>query len=291
MRFAFVRDNRETFDVGVMCSVLEVSRSGYYAHQARPESARSAEAKRLTESIRSVHKQSRGTYGSPRIHAELVSRGETCGKNRVARLMRKNGIESERTRRFRKTTDSKHKLPIAPNLLEQRFEAERANEIWVADITYIPTDEGWLYLAAEEDLFSRRVVGYSMSTSLATPLVMDALTMALGRRRPPEGLIHHSDRGSQYASNDFQELLKSHGARCSMSGKGNCYDNAPMESFFGTLKNELVHHRRFRTRAQARAEIFEFIEFFYNPWRLHSSLGYCAPEAFERTAAEVERIA
>ena len=284
MRFEFIRDHRETFRVGVMCDVLEVSTGGFYSWLGRPASARSLETRRLTGVITEIHEASRKTYGSPRVHAALSARGESCGKNRVARIMRANNLSSIRKRRFRRTTDSRHSLPVAPNLLDQDFNASRPNEVWLADITYIHTNEGWLYLAAEEDLFSRTVVGYSMGTTLEASLATDALTMALGRRHPPAGLIHHSDRGSQYASSEFQKLLDKHGIQPSMSGKGNCYDNAPMESFFGTLKNELVHHRRFATRAEARTAIFEFIEGFYNCQRLHSALGYCSPSAYERSA-------
>lgn len=271
-----------------MCDVLEVSRSGFYAWLCRPESARSRETAHLTEVIRAVHAESRGTYGSPRVHAELGTRGESCGKNRVARIMRSNELRSKRQRRFRKTTASKHALPVADNLLDQDFTAAGPNEVWVADITYIPTGEGWLYLATEIDLFSRRLVGYSMSASLETSLVVDALEMAVGRRNPARGLVHHSDRGSQYASGEFQKLLDKYGIECSMSGKGNCYDNAPAESFFGTLKNELVHHERFATRAEARTAIFDFIESFYNRQRLHSSLNYQSPVAYERAASARE---
>jgi putative transposase len=264
--------------------MLKVSRSGFYSWLRRPESPQSRETRRLTGLIRTIHQESRATYGSPRVHAELLSRGETCGENRVARIMRNNEIRSKRKRRFRKTTDSKHKLPVAPNLLDQNFNASRPNEIWLADITYIPTAEGWLYLATLEDLYSRLEVGYAMSDSLETQLVLDALQMALDRRPPPVGLIHHSDRGSQYASGDYQKRLKKYGIRSSMSGKGNCYDNAPMESFFATLKTEMVHHERFSTRAEARAMIFEFIEVFYNRTRRHSSLGYLSPAEYEMAA-------
>jgi transposase InsO family protein len=285
MRFDFIREHQETFEVGAMCGMLKVSRSGFYSWSSRPESPRSRETRRLTGLIRTIHQESRATYGSPRVHAELLSRGVPCGENRVARIMRDNEIRSKRKRRFRKTTDSKHKLPVAPNLLEQNFNASRPNEVWLADITYIPTAQGWLYLATVEDLYSRLEVGYAMSNSLETPLVIDALQMALNRRHPPAGLIHHSDRGSQYASKDYQKLLDKYGIRPSMSGKGNCYDNAPMESFFATLKTEMVHHERFSTRAEARAKIFEFIEVFYNRSRRHSSLGYLSPAEYE-TAAE-----
>lgn len=288
MRFGFIRKHMETFEVGVMCDVLEVSRSGYYAWLRRPPSARSQETARRTEMVRQIHAESRGTYGAPRVHAAMQARGETCGKNQVARIMRCNGLSSKRKRRFRATTNSKHKLPVAPNLLEQDFSASAPNSVWLADITYIPTEEGWLYLATEKDLFSRRIVGYAMSDSVGAQLAVDALRMALGRRNPPPGLIHHSDRGVQYASRGFQQLLGEHGIRCSMSGKGNCYDNAPMESFFGTLKNEMVHHEHFATRAAARLAIFEYIETFYNPERLHSSLHYQSPVEFERATMRKE---
>jgi putative transposase len=282
MRFEFIRERRETFGVGSMCEMLEVSRGGFYSWLRRPESRWSRETSRLTELIRTIHQESRKTYGCPRVHAELLSRGETCGKNRVARIMRANEIRSKRKRRFRKTTDSKHSLPVAPNLLNQDFKANRPNEVWLADITYIPTAEGWLYLASLEDLFSRRVVGYSMSNSLETQLVLDALQMAVDRRPSlVAGLIHHSDRGSQYASEAYQKRLERFDMVPSMSGKGNCYDNAPMESFYATLKTELVHHERYPTRAKARASIFEFIEVFYNGTRRHSALGYLSPAQYE----------
>ena len=264
-----------------MCSVLEVSRSGFYAWHKRGESPRQRANRRLTGLIVEIHKKSRGTYGSPRIHVELRARDERCGKNRVARLMREAEIRSKVRRKFRVTTDSSHSLPVAPNLLDQRFVATHPNEIWLADITYIPTDEGWLYLASILDLFSRAVVGWSMDSTLRTSLVLAALRMAIGRRMPGPGLIHHSDRGSQYASSEYQRLLNDHGILCSMSRKGNCYDNAVKESFFHTLKTELVHHERFRSRAAARASLFEYMEVFYNRERRHSSLGYLTPEEFE----------
>ena len=264
-----------------MCSVLEVSRSGFYAWFKRAESPREQENRRLTNLIVEIHKKSRETYGSPRIFAELQARGERCGKNRVARLMKKAGIRSKVRRKFRVTTDSSHALPVAPNLLDQHFVSSHPNEIWMADITYIPTDEGWLYLASILDLFSRTVVGWSMDSTMKTGLALDALRMAIGCRRPGLGLLHHSDRGSQYASSDYQELLKQHGMICSMSRKGNCYDNAVKESFFHTLKTELVHHVRYPTRATARASLFDYIGVFYNRERRHSSLGYLTPEEFE----------
>lgn len=264
-----------------MCTTLEVSRSGFYAWLRRDESRRSRENRRLDELICEEHERSRGTYGSPRIHAALKARGERCGLNRVADLMRKVGIRSKVKRKFKKTTNSRHAYPIAANLLAQDFSTQMPNQVWASDITYIPTDEGWLYLASTMDLFSRAIVGWSMSAGMPASLVVDALRMAIARRSPSAGMIHHSDRGVQYAAHAFQGLLDQEGIVCSMSGKGNCYDNAVKESFFHTLKTELCDHERYRTREQARASIFEYIEAFYNRQRLHSSLGYLSPLAFE----------
>jgi transposase InsO family protein len=236
--------------------------------------------------IREEHEKSRGTYGVPRIHAALQKRGEICGLHRVERLMREAGIRSKMRRKFQRTTDSKHNHPVAPNLLDQDFSTSAPNQVWASDITYIWTDEGWLFLSSTLDLYSRMVVGWSMSASMPASLVEDALQMAIDRRRPAPGLIHHSDRGVQYAAHAFQGLLERNGIVCSMSGKGNCYDNAVKESFFHTLKTELCDHEHYRTRAQARASVFEFIEVFYNRQRLHSTLGYLSPIEFEakRTA-------
>ena len=264
-----------------MCTTLEVSRSGFYAWLRRGESRRSRENRRLTELIREEHERSRRTYGSPRIHAALKARGETCGLNRVARLMQVAGIRSKVKRKFKKTTNSAHTRPVAPNLVAQDFTTSAPNQVWVSDITYIPTDEGWLYLASTMDLFSRAIVGWSMSSTMPASLVVNALRMAIDRRSPPAGMIHHSDRGVQYAAHAFQDLLDRHGIVCSMSGKGNCYDNAVKESFFHTLKTELCDHEHYRTREQARASIFEYIEAFYNRQRLHSTLGYLSPVDFE----------
>ena len=260
-----------------MCAILEVSRSGFYAWLRRGESRRSRENRRLTELIREEHERSRRTYGSPRVHAALKTRGETCGVNRVAALMRRAGIRSKMTRKFRRTTNSRHDHPIAANLLAQDFSTSTPNEVWASDITYIWTDEGWLYLASTMDLFSRMIVGWSMDSTMPASLVVDALNMAIDRRSPPAGMIHHSDRGVQYAAHAFQGVLDQHGIVCSMSGKGNCYDNAVKESFFHTLKTELCDHERYRTREQARASIFEYIEAFYNRQRIHSTLGYLSP--------------
>lgn len=268
-----------------MCSVLEVSRSGFYAWVARNESRRSCEDRRLLARIREEHERSRGTYGARRIHAVLKRRGERCGLHRVERLMRAAGIRSKVRQKFRKTTDSDHLLPLASDLLGQDFRATGPNRVWVSDITYLATDEGWLYLASTLDLYSRRVVGWAMSESLSTAIVVDALEMAIARRSPPAGLVHHSDRGTQYAAQAFRGLLERNGIRCSMSRRGNCYDNALKESFFHTLKTELCDHEHYRTREQARASVFEFIEVFYNRSRLHSSLGYLSPEEFEQRVA------
>jgi len=269
----------------LMCRVLKVSRSGYYAWRGRPESERDMENRRLVDRIRMVHKKSRKTYGSPRVHSQLVLDGERCSRGRVARLMSANGIRARGRRKFVATTDSKHDLPVAENVLGRDFSVAEPDRVWVSDITYIPTDEGWLYLAGVVDLCSRTAVGWSMSEGLERQLVMDALKMAYLRRRPCKGLIHHSDRGSQYASADYRQLLSDYGMQMSMSRKGDCWDNAVMESFFGTLKKELVHHRRYRTREEARREIFEFIEIFYNRQRLHSSLGYLPPAEYENLIA------
>ncbi len=268
-----------------MCKLLEVSRSGYYAWLKREESSRARENRLLLAEIREIHKESRRTYGAPRVQAELRRRGRRVGKNRVARLMDENGLQSRVRRRFRpKTTDSNHKLPVAKNLLKDRSPTTALDEVWVADITYIRTDEGWLYLASVLDLHSRLVVGWSMKDTLRVELTLDALDMALKVRDPATGLIHHSDRGSQYAAKDYQKILDKHGLVASMSRKGNCYDNATKESFFHTLKTELVYHEHYRTREEARASVFEYIEAFYNRERLHSSLGYRSPVEFEAAA-------
>ena len=265
-----------------MCKLLEVSRSGYYAWLKREDGPRARENRQLLAEIHEIHAGSRRTYGAPRIRAELKRRGWRVGKNRVARLMAEAGLRSRVRRRFRvKTTDSNHKLPVAENLLEGRAPPTGLDQIWVADITYIPTDEGWLYLASILDLHSRRIVGWSMKDTLRVELTMDALLMALKARSPTAGLIHHSDRGSQYAAKDYQKLVDKHGLVPSMSRKGNCYDNATKESFFHSLKTELVHHEHYRTREEAKASVFEWIEVFYNRQRLHSALGYRSPAEFE----------
>ncbi len=285
MRYRFIQQHRAQFPVGRMCAVLAVSRSGYYGWQRRPESMRDRQNRRLLVEIRAVQQTTRGVYGSPRVHAELRARGHRCGRHRVARLMRQEGIAARQRRAFKRTTNSAHRLPVAPNLLQRRFQASRPNETWVADITFIPTGEGWVYLALLVDVFSRMIVGWVLRDRLTRRLVVEALDMALGRRRPPQALLHHSDRGSQYASREYQARLSRHGIRASMSRPGNCWDNALMESVFGRIKSELVHLTDFATRAQASAEVFDYIEVFYNRQRRHSSLGYLSPAAFESSVA------
>jgi transposase InsO family protein len=271
-----------------MCRVLGVSRSGYYAWRNRPPSAAAVRREELTEEIAAIHAEVKGRYGSPRIHAELVARGHACCVNFVARLMREAGVAAKTKRKFRQTTDSNHAMPVAENVLDRAFDPEEPNASWVADITYVPTREGWLYLAVVEDLFSRMVVGWSMAETMTSRLVVGALEMALARRptlkgSSSSGLVAHSDRGSQYASDHYQRRLREERIVCSMSRRGDCRDNAPMESFFASLKKELVHHEDYATREQARASIFEYIEAFYNRVRRHSALGYVAPAEYERT--------
>jgi transposase InsO family protein len=260
---------------------MEVSVSGYYAWVKRPESERKRQNQQLLERIKQIHKQSRQTYGSPRVYVDLKKQAIPCSLNRVARLMQVNEIAARRKRKFVFTTDSKHNLPVAENKLDQDFTASKPNQKWVTDITYIPTKEGWLYLAVVLDLYSRKVVGWAMDGNMERGLVMNALRMALLARKPQKGLLHHSDRGSQYASNDYQKLLDDNKIACSMSRKGNCYDNAVMESFFATLKQERVYHQHYQNRQQAKQDIFEYIEVWYNRKRTHSTLGYVSPQEFE----------
>ena len=267
-----------------MCKVLEVSPSGYYAWRKRPASATVQRRGRLTVMIKAIHKESRRNYGSPRVFEELQARGEPCNVKTAAKIMRENGIVAKRRRKFKVTTDSNHDLPVAENLLDRQFTVAAPNRVWVCDITYIPTWEGWLYLATVQDLFSRKIVGWSMSGRITRQLVIDALEMAVDRRRPELGLLCHSDRGSQYASDDYQAVLTRHGMICSMSRKGDCWDNAVMESFYSTLKTELIYHVVFRTREEARRAVFEYIEMFYNFHRRHSTLGYLSPADFEQAA-------
>jgi putative transposase len=284
MRYRFIDEHRRQWPVRLMCQVLQVSPGGYYTWQDRPASAQQQRREALAGEIRAIHQEVKERYGSPRMHAELQARGQSCCLNTVAKLMRQHGIAAKTKRKFRCTTDSNHGLPVAENILDRQFEPVAANQVWVADITFIPTWEGWLYLAAVEDLYSRQIVGWSMSERMTSRLVVDALEMAVSRRLPGEGLLAHSDRGSQYASDHYQRLLEQHGINCSMSRRGDCWDNAPMESFFASLKKELVHHESYETRAEARASVFEYIEVFYNRVRRHSALGYLSPVEYEQAA-------
>jgi transposase InsO family protein len=284
MKFKFIADHRETFKVGRMCEVLKVSRSGYHAWATRPESRRSRENRALEDKIRVLHAASHGILGAPKIHRDLTDDGVRCGKNRVARIMRKAGIRSRVKRKFKATTNSRHNLPVAPNLLNRDFSVAAPNRTWVGDITYIWTNEGWLYLAIILDLFNREVVGWSASNRMTRQLAIDALQMAVGRRHPDKGLLHHTDRGSQYASADYQKVLKEHGMVCSMSRKGNCYDNAVAESFFGRLKAEWVNHYRYVSRPEAIQSLFYYIEIFYNRKRRHSTIDYLTPQEYGELA-------
>ncbi len=281
MRYAFIEAHRAMWRLPAMCEALAVSKSGYFAWRAGREAPRRSRDRALSVHIQAIHQQSRKTYGSPRIHHELKEQGMAVGKKRVARLMKAAGIAVLPLRRFVTTTDSDHEQPIAPNVLEQDFSASAPNERWVTDITYIPTDEGWLYLAAIMDLHSRRIVGWAMEATMHSSLVLKALDMAVTNRRPSAGLIHHSDRGSQYASEGYRSALTSHGMIASMSRRGCCYDNAAAESFWHTLKNELIYRTSFQTRDQARTEIFDYIEVFYNRTRRHTSIGNLSPVDFE----------
>lgn len=284
MKFAFIQEHTGLFPVDASCRALAVSRAGFYAWRDRPASPQAKRREDLAAQIQAIHEENRRVYGSPRIYQVLRAQGESVCENTVAKLMRAWEIRARPPRRFVPcTTDSDHGQPVAPNLLDRQFTAAQPNQKWVVDITYIPTGEGWLYLAGVLDLYSRRLVGWSMAEHMRTELVHNALEMALARRAPSTDLLHHSDRGSQYASEDYQHLLQIHQIAVSMSGKGDCWDNACMESFWGTLKGELLSQQHFATREEARASIFEYLEVFYNRQRLHSSLGYQSPEAFEAT--------
>jgi len=264
-----------------MCLVLEVSRSGYYAWFKRPKSQRQLEDEKLLVEIQKVHKLSGNRYGHRMIAKNLKNKGIKCGKNRVLKLMKKNNIFSIIPKKYKATTNSKHNYPVAANILNRKFVVEKPNQVWVTDITYVPTSEGWLYVAAVMDLFHRKIVGLAMDSNMKQDLTIKALKQAIAHERPPNGLIHHSDRGVQYASKAYQGLLNKHQFTCSMSRKGNCYDNACMESFFGTLKNELIYLNKYRTRLEARLSIFQYIMVYYNRIRLHSSLGYQSPLELE----------
>jgi transposase InsO family protein len=283
MKFAFIKEHLAGhYDLDVICRVLEVSRSGYYAWRDRPQNARQLRREELAVKVQEVYEQNRGVYGSPRVFAVLAAQGEKVCRNTVADIMKEREIRGKSKKKFvPRTTDSRHQQPVAPNLLDRQFTAELPNQKWVVDITYIPTDQGWLYLAGVMDLCSRKIVGWSMADHMRTELVSDALNMAIARRQPGAGLLHHSDRGVQYTSDDYLHLLRKNQMQISMSGKGECWDNACAESFWSTVKTERVNQEHYATHEQARASIFEYIEVFYNRQRLHSSLGYQSPEAFE----------
>lgn len=285
MKFAAISEQTDDLDVAWMCRVLGVSRSGYYAWKSRPLSARAKSDLDLIPKIEAIFHRRRRAYGSPRIARELRDFGTRVSEGRVARLMSIRGLFARPTKRFRKTTDSKHDNPIAPNLLQRRFYAEQPNQAWVADITYVRTWNGWLYLAVILDLHSRRVVGWATAPHMRTKLVLDALQRAVRDRKPPAGMIHHSDRGSQYASADYRGFLRRHQVQCSMSRKGDCWDNAVAESFFSTPKTELIHRQSFPTRRAAAEAIRNYIEDFYNPIRKHSAVGYVSPIEYEMGVA------
>ena len=284
MKYCFMDQYCSEFRVTKMCRALGVSRSGYYGWKKQPQGKRRKDEERLLIEIKESYRKSKGNYGSPRIADDLRDKGLCCGKNRVARIMKVNGIKAKTTKKFKATTNSKHNLPVADNLLKQDFTAATPNTVWVSDITYISTNEGWLYLAVIIDLFSRQIVGWAMHNRLTADFVIRALYQAIGRRRPPAGCIFHSDRGVQYACKDFRKVLEHYKFRQSMSKKGDCFDNAVAESFFHTLKVEHVYQHRYTTRAEARQSIFEYVEMYYNRQRKHSALGYRSPVSFELDA-------
>jgi transposase InsO family protein len=283
LSYRFIADHRGDCPAAWACAALDVSESGYHAWAARPPSAAERRRDGLVAAMRAIHAEVKGRYGSPRMAAALNARGHACSENTVAELMREQGIRAKAPRRFVRTTDPRHGLPVAANVLDRDFAPAGPNAAWSADITYVPTADGWLYLAVVEDLFSRMIVGWAMDSTMTSRLAVDALEMAIRRRLPGDGLVAHSDRGSQYASDHYRGLLARHGITCSMSRVAQCWDNAPVESFFASLKRELVHDERYGSREQARASIFEYVEAFYNRVRLHSSLGYLSPAEYERT--------
>ena len=290
MRYICIDRRRNQYPVRMMCRLLQVSHSGYYAWRVRPESQRAKMDRELTELIRQIHADSDGVYGAAKITAELNEQGYRCGRHKVARLMRLAGLKGCPKTTFKVTTQRDPKHPVADNLLEQDFTAEGPNERWSSDITYIKTRQGWLYLAVVMDLYSRRIVGWSMSRWISRHLVIDALNMAPGQRVPDQRLIHHSDRGSQYTSDDFRDELEKHDIQCSMSARGNCYDNAVVESFFGLLKRERVNRNYYRTRDDAKQDIFDYIECFYNRKRRHGYLGNISPAVFEERAKLQQQV-
>jgi len=282
---------RLDYPLGLLCRVFDVSRSGFYAALDRPPSQRAQDDERLKIAIKAAHVQTKETYGPLRLHQELISQGFDAGRDRVVRLWQELGLRCKQKRKFKATTNSRHGFPVADNLLNQTFVPTRPNEVWVTDITYVMTDEGWLYLAGVKDVFTCELVGYAMGSRMTQDLTAQALWRAVRSKRPAPGLIHHSDRGTQYCADDYRKLLAQFGMQASMSRKGNCYDNAPMESFWGSLKNEMIHHQRYATRANAEAAIKEYIEIFYNRQRRHSRLGYVSPALFAENFSKAKMAA
>ncbi len=287
MRYTFVRDEAKNHSIEQLCEIMEISRSSYYAYESKSLSQREETDQRLMPMVQEIFKMNRKAYGYRRVSDELKRRGENCGNYKTAGLMRKLNLRPVAKRRFKLTTDSKHSLPIFTNVLNRDFKPSKMNQAWTSDITYIETAQGWLYLAVVMDLYSRTIVGWAMDRFMAVDLVENALKMALSRRKISAGLLLHSDRGSQYASHKYQELLKQHGVICSMSRKGNCWDNAPMESFFRSLKVECVYQQSFQHREEAKSEIFSYIEGFYNRQRKHSALNYLSPREYEMAYAHL----
>ena len=285
MRYRAIQEHDRRYPIRLMCRALAVSAAGYYAWRIRPESTRSVSARTVLSAIRVIHRESRETYGSPSIWDALIKQGHRIGEHRVARLMRQDGIRAKTMKKWRATTQSHHRFPVATNTLNRQFTVASPNRVWAGDITYVWTTEGWLYLAVVLDLYSRTVIGWAMGTRLIGDLAERVLIMALANRIPATGLLHHSDRGSQYAATSYQRLLGEYGIITSMSRTGNCWDNACVESFFGTLKRELVYHRHYATREDAKQDIFEYIEVFYNRKRRHSTLGYVSPAEYEARTA------
>ena len=285
MRYRAIQEHDRRYPIRLMCRALTVSPAGYYAWAGRPESRRSVHNRTLLSAIRVIHRESRETYGSPSIWDALIKQGHRVGEHRVARLMRQHSIRAKTVKKWRAPTQSTHRLPVPENTLNRQFTVAQPNRVWAGDLTYVWTTEGWLYLAVVLDLYSRTVIGWAMGHRLTVELAEGALTMALANRKPSAGLLHHSDRGSQYAAHRYQRLLGEHGITSSMSRTGNCWDNACVESFFGTLKRELVYHRHYATRGEAKRDIFEYIEVFYNRLRRHSTLGYYSPAEFEARMA------
>ena len=291
MKYAWISDHRHAYPLAALCRVLAVSASGYADWLASGGPSHWLSDAQLLTLVRSTFAEFDGAYGAPRVYRELKAKRYPVSQERVRRLKQQAGLRARQKRRYKVTTDRKHSQPVAPNLLNRQFDVAKPDQVWTTDITYIPTQEGWLYLAVVMDLYTRAIIGWSMDSRMTRELVMGALRMARFRRRPPPGVLHHSDRGSQYCSHDYQQLLRGYGMTASMSRKGNCWDNAPMESFFNSLKNERVFHRRYADRAEAKADLFDYIEVFYNRKRRHSSLNYQSPAVHYAAWLERERLA